>query len=130
VAAHLASGTYRKDRHARLSAGPIEKLPAAPRWLSSGAKVHYRRLAKDLAGRASRGDVSAVALVADALARAFASAEGAAAPTASERTAAWNSALRGLALFGLIPARRAANGSAAATPGVDLAAYVGVGSQR
>jgi hypothetical protein len=105
----------------------IEGLPSAPRWLAPGARAHYNRLRRELAGRARRSDVSAVALVADAMSRALdPPAAGARSPTASERASAWGLALRGLSVLGLVP-HRPGNVGASAALGVDVGAYTAAG---
>jgi hypothetical protein len=130
IEAHVRRGTHRRDRHPPLNA-PMEALPPAPGSLTPAARAHYARLRRDLAGRASRGDATAVMLVASVLAVALdPPAEGSPAPTAAEKSAAWSNAMRGLGILGLIPAlsrRSSANGSVPAAPGVDVAGYTTAG---
>jgi hypothetical protein len=102
-----------------------EPLPGPPRSLSVPARRHYLRLRRALNGRATRGDVSAVMLVATALAVALDDPpEGSARPTTAEKSGAWASAMRGLAIFALVPSQRVANGSTSASSGVDVGVYI------
>lgn len=64
VELHLASGTYRSDRHAPISRKPAAELPAPPAFLNATARRVWRALVPELAelGVLAKIDADALAV--------------------------------------------------------------------